>query len=551
MGDGPQAGMLENPVPALGDPTLARAATPSDWYLMVTQGNMQNFMPPFKSLADQQRWDVVAYALSLSVSPEDVATGATLFQENYADCFGEDGSAGDLDFSDLEAMSQTSTVDIVATLDQSSCNSVDLTEADQWAVAGYVRSLTAMPFVGAAELEFVEGEAEPEDGSQPETEAGAPAEDIDSTPGTGAIHVEVIPTGEVDLPANLEVVLRGYEAMNEVFSQTLTLETGNVVIFEEIPLTKGRIYFATIEHANAAYGSDILEMELDATDLNLLIEYFEPTTDVGILSVDRLHLFLDFVDDQTLEVFQLYIFSNPGSQVLIPEEGMATAIEFIIPAEASNLSVEENMSMAFRKTEAGFGITNVYPNENPYQVVFSYQVPYPEKKLELTVPIGMDANAVIVMAPSGGFKVNSEILVAGGTQEFNGVPYNMFNGSNLQAGTPLEMTLSGRPRTETNFFAPTDDNSNTSLVIGLAGFGAMLIGTGIYLWRRNAGDDDLLDDEFDEIYEDEIDSEPETTEDLMDAIIALDDQFKAGDLPERAYQERRAELKEKLLELLG
>ena len=36
----------------------------------------------------------------------------------------------------------------------------------------------------------------------------------------------------------------------------------------------------------------------------------------------------------------------------------------------------------------------------------------------------------------------------------------------------------------------------------------------------------------------------------MDAIIALDDLYRAGDLPEEAYQQRRAELKAKLKELL-
>ena len=38
----------------------------------------------------------------------------------------------------------------------------------------------------------------------------------------------------------------------------------------------------------------------------------------------------------------------------------------------------------------------------------------------------------------------------------------------------------------------------------------------------------------------------ETVEDLMDAIIALDDRYKAGDLPEEAYLSRRDELKERL-----
>ena len=35
----------------------------------------------------------------------------------------------------------------------------------------------------------------------------------------------------------------------------------------------------------------------------------------------------------------------------------------------------------------------------------------------------------------------------------------------------------------------------------------------------------------------------------MDAIIALDDQYQAGELPEDAYRQRRAELKERLQNL--
>jgi hypothetical protein len=37
----------------------------------------------------------------------------------------------------------------------------------------------------------------------------------------------------------------------------------------------------------------------------------------------------------------------------------------------------------------------------------------------------------------------------------------------------------------------------------------------------------------------------------MDAIIALDDLYKAGELPEDAYQQRRLELKEKLNQVVG
>ncbi len=43
---------------------------------------------------------------------------------------------------------------------------------------------------------------------------------------------------------------------------------------------------------------------------------------------------------------------------------------------------------------------------------------------------------------------------------------------------------------------------------------------------------------------DEEDHEFESSEDVMDAIVALDDLHRAGKISDEAYQKRRAELKE-------
>ena len=43
----------------------------------------------------------------------------------------------------------------------------------------------------------------------------------------------------------------------------------------------------------------------------------------------------------------------------------------------------------------------------------------------------------------------------------------------------------------------------------------------------------------------------EDSETVMDAILALDDLYQAGSIPEEAYRQRRAELKSKLKELTG
>ena len=59
--------------------------------------------------------------------------------------------------------------------------------------------------------------------------------------------------------------------------------------------------------------------------------------------------------------------------------------------------------------------------------------------------------------------------------------------------------------------------------------------------RTRPGEEDDLEDE-DDVFE--------SPEDVMDAIIALDDLHRAKKISDEAYHERRAELKEVLKEML-
>jgi mono/diheme cytochrome c family protein len=71
-GQGPQAAALPNPPAALSDFAVAQRAVPEEWYAIVTEGRIESFMPGFASLDDDQRWDVVGYALSLGLPAQQV-----------------------------------------------------------------------------------------------------------------------------------------------------------------------------------------------------------------------------------------------------------------------------------------------------------------------------------------------------------------------------------------------------------------------------------------------------------------------------------------------
>ena len=124
LGDGPQSEQLPNPVIPIGADEIARQATPAYWYEIVTSGNIERFMPPFSSLTDRQRWDVVAYTYSLNSTPQRIAEGKALYQSNCVACHGEGGkgdgpSAAGLrmpDFTEQEFMAGKSAVDFFDTI---------------------------------------------------------------------------------------------------------------------------------------------------------------------------------------------------------------------------------------------------------------------------------------------------------------------------------------------------------------------------------------------------------------------------------------------------
>jgi hypothetical protein len=187
----------------------------------------------------------------------------------------------------------------------------------------------------------------------------------------------------------------------------------------------------------------------------------------------------------------------------------------------------------------------VKPGVGDYQVIFAFQMPY-DRKLEFSQTMYLPTSAVVVMVPDNGVKVSSDQLEDGGTRDFQGSNYHMYNGSSLIAGSLLEFTLSGRPKGVSTSFFSTGTMKN--LAIGLGVFGLVLVISGLWLYRRNQKKVALQTSEGPDLPESpsEANAMLEDEDTLMDAIIALDDQFKAGNLPEDAYLERRAVLKEKL-----
>jgi mono/diheme cytochrome c family protein len=550
QGDGPQAAQLPNPVPAVGAAELARQVTPAEWFRIITQGNMERFMPPFIGLPDDQRWDLVAYLLSLSAPPANIARGAELYQANCVRCHGRQGQgdgpdAAGLalpDFTNQEFMAGKSAIDFFQAITNGSSNmpifGERLSEMDRWALVDYLRSLS-----------FVSTRAETSIVATPVAEitpgvALTLTLPVSQTQELGVITGTVIDSAGSAVTEGLTVTLHGFDQTQMVISATTSLKADGTYAFPNVTMPSGRMFLTSLQYGGITYASEVGTIESGQKTLNLPIQVFETTTDPSGLVVDRLHFFFELLDTQTLRIVELYVISNPGTKTVVAVEQGGAVVTFSLPSGATNLEFQDGkLGERYIETSSGFGDTApIRPGQGSYQVLFSYQLAY-SRKAELVRPITMKTNAVVILVPEDGLKVKGSNIQDAGSRDVQGTPYRMYNGSSMNVGQELRMTISGSPTGSSG----ASSSSTTNLVVGLAAFGAVLIVAGLWIFRRYQ----VAGVEAGEISQAPEAHSGENTETIMDAILALDDLYQEGQLPEEAYRQRRAELKERLKEAMG
>jgi mono/diheme cytochrome c family protein len=566
LGDGPQAANLPVTVPRLGVAETARGAAPSQWYTVVTQGNIQRFMPPFASLTDQERWDVVAFAYSLSITSEEASAGKSLFETRCAPCHGTDGKKiASADLTDQALMAALSQNDIAGFIQKGvppQMPASDLNDDDAFAVAAYVRTFTfASPHVA--------GVVEPAATSQPSAvtlgaastgegtpsaslEAGTPAV-VEGTPAQNAASVSQVGSfrGKVSnastgsVPAGLTVTLRAFDhnqagggTFDEAFSKDGIINPDGTFSFENVELTQGRIYVAEVKYGGVPYQSEPIAVNNQETSFTFApLEIYETTTDFSSLTVNQVHFFFEAPVNGQIPVSAVYVFTNSTKQsVLVESDG--TTIPFITtPQGVVDVGYQDaGMGGKFLPADKGFVIP---PGTEQYGIIAIFSLPY-DKKLEYSQSFKLNVTSGSVIVPEG-MKAKGDGLTEGEVRP-------MSSGQNFQSyqftttGNSVAFTISGEPKA--GAAAVVGGDSTRNIIIGVGVFGAVLILAGIFLfWRdRRSVREDA--DKYTDVDEEEEDDE--NSDELMDAIIALDDQYKAGNISEEAYKKRREELKTRL-----
>ncbi len=557
LGDGEQGIQLNVTVPAFGLPEIARPASPAQWYTVVTQGNIERFMPPFVSLSDQERWDVVAYAMTLHTSEEEIAKGKELFEANCANC------STDF-FIDQMNMSSLSGVELARIArqgnDQVPAFGVTLSEEEVWAVAAYLRTLSfdTAPIVSAP-ASSATPDAVILSETLPPTEAGTlvvkgtPVEETESVTATGESTAAArqgfgTVTGSVDnktgaaLPSDLSVTLRGYDhgadpsaGPQEVFAAEAPVTADGSFTFENIEFPPSRIFIAelTFDGMDLQSGFGIVEEGTNSLSLPPITLY-RKTEDASALVIDETRIFLEYGRD-TVQIFSVYSFHNPGDEIIVVKLHGNGEIPFIkAPEGSSGFGYEPTQdSERFLSTENGFAIP---PSENSYGMITYASVPT-AREFEFHQEFVLPAATVTLFVPEG-VTIESDQSTDLGVQAIQDFTFQIYELGTVTAGETLNLTVSGTPQQPAS--APEEATANRNLLIGAGAVGIALIlaGAWMHLRVRDRGSGELADDEATG------DNDFDSSDDVIDAIVALDDLHRAHKISDAAYQKRRTELKE-------
>lgn len=408
MGDGEMASGLSFPAAVLADPELARAASPQDWYQVVTNGRLDRQMPPFVTLSDQARWDAVGYALSLSIPAEELQSGELLFAEQCAECHAEQLFGND--YFRVAAREEIQAV-VQAGRGSAMPAYTEQLSADQlWALADYVQSL------GWSESPGTEAALEP-----------------------AAVRV----VGQIDngtagatVPADLEVTVLGFDGEQQVVEQVVSADSQGQFRLDRVEAAPGRLFFATIDYQDVVYRSEVAHAPADGGPLELPLTIYETTSDLSALRVERLHLLIDFPQPGLMRVLQLWVVGNTSDRVLAP------ALQVALPTGATNLAFEEDpQGDRFELVENGFiDHEPVPPGSAIDQLAFGFDLAI-EGSTEFSQLMQHPVDAVTILVPADGPPLAG--LIDDGLRDLGGLSMHTYSAGVLEVGDSLSFRVSG------------------------------------------------------------------------------------------------------------
>ncbi len=503
LGDGPQAGELPFPPAPIGERAFALKKSFEEWFLQISNGDIEKLMPPFaKSYSVQDRWNVLAYVLSLGI--QEISAELDL-----------DFSLLPEDFRNLNTLASISGVELFDRIKTNlASQSEEFSDEVIWSMVDQVHSM-ALGLGSAGEVSA----------SEPAIEFGDFPENID-------VHGLVINSSGGGIPQEFEATMHIVQDGSENDTLILPVNSDGEFLVEDFPLQADELYFFSVDFQGLSYFSQFYSGELLADSDLLEIEIYESSQDVSKLEVELINMVFKFHIDGMVQVIEQVVISNNGKYAAAPGEGGDPLIQYQLPEGATELIFEQGvLGDRYIVEENGFGdIRAVLPGQNSYQIIFAYLLPY-ANSLDIEIPLQFATNDLVAFIPQGNTNIDQENFNYAGQQTVQSETFEAYDYSGeLEQSKSVNISLSGAHPLETSAIKKL--SGDNQFLIGLFAL-ALSVAIG-WLWYRSS-----------EI-KTETKSRKKSKEHLLDEIVALDQEGAEGKISKRNYAKQRKNLLDEL-----
>jgi mono/diheme cytochrome c family protein len=533
------SGQIQN-IPNLTDQQARANESPQDWFNTITNGRVENLMPPWRdALTAEQRWDVAFYAYTLAYTPEQVALGAELVQTAgrlpfwSAIIYGEAYGRGMPQYSDNEAAAVFAEPIVE--------DAPDYNDEERLALAIYTRLQPLGGNTFVAQRPTI-----PPPAATEEVIAATPVPAATNTGAPGTI------TGRVTNGTALGIVPSETIVTLHTISPDFTTETtanapiaaDGSFIFTGVPFMEGANYFVSVPYRERLFASRTVQAQTTTTSFDLPVTIYELTDDTSVINIVGMVTQIDAsATGDGLEFLQVFRFRNISDRLFatsVPagERGFVSLV-INLPPGAIVLGFQgEERYVVIQEQDAVVDTLPVLPNDDHLVQLF-YFVPYDNGAIiEQPMNYALNGEVRILLGDENLGLTSQQIAPLGpatvGEREFDSFGATL----GLPANDVVRYTLRGQIRAAGTQGAITSGDL-LPLVLLAGGSVVLLFVIGVTLRQR---------------YVPRRAAAPVDKHKLIDALVRqiaeLDEQHDTGQINHDVYQQRRATLKARLAELM-
>lgn len=524
------------PMPSFLDAAHVTQQLPADYYDIITEGRIENLMPPWAdALSPQERWDVALYVYTLHYDEAQLALGADVYAAECASCHGDTGlgdgpemqeadrSAGDL--QDQTVMPFISDQAIFVSVDEGIGDAMpalgdELSDEEMRAAVAHTRTLSTRNLIASRNPQSV-------------------AQAADTVTVTGTVQNET--AGATVAPQQVVELRYGNPADGIEVLQT-SIDDEGAFTFDDVPVNEDYEYVTVVFASNQIFVSDVLTGDQLQPVTEMPVTIYEVTEDPSDIRITHI--------DATLEPFRV---EDVGTGLLITEQitytndsdrlyttsqavGNNVYATLLIELPPGSIVLSARTNPRFIVVEEQYAVIDTQPLPPGDSVVeISYFVPY-DNGAVIDRPLHNQFDGTVelsVISPRLRIQSDTLSLVEDETpDEGEGVIYRGEPSLDEQNVWRYEVTgrLLAGENTSRDPSLITGDALLT--IIAVAALLIVLIGGGVLLSRRS----DSLDKQIDA---------------LVRRIAELDQLHEQGHINHDVYRRQRAALRQELDALLA